>query len=161
MGNKSDDPARRRVDTQDAMRFGESVGVRVFETSAKENINVEEVTSILFYIKLTQGFTWYHLIHAVCLTSCWPVMLLMSFSKMWLFLLLILLRLFFIWPLFYLERHEEQFLIHNDGTIPYNYNILIKLKLSYSDRLFCAVDTQKEVSLSKRQIFMSQIWKID
>lgn len=57
MGNKSDDPARRRVDTQDAMRFGESVGVRVFETSAKENINVEEVTSILFYIKLTQGFT--------------------------------------------------------------------------------------------------------
>lgn len=33
------------MDTQDAMRFGESVGVRVFETSAKENVNVEEVTS--------------------------------------------------------------------------------------------------------------------
>lgn len=28
------------------MRFGESVGVRVFETSAKENINVEEVSVI-------------------------------------------------------------------------------------------------------------------
>uniref|UniRef100_A0A8D3AJI0 Ras-related protein Rab-35 n=1 Tax=Scophthalmus maximus TaxID=52904 RepID=A0A8D3AJI0_SCOMX len=38
-----DDPARRQVDSQDALRFGESVGVRVFETSAKENINVEEM----------------------------------------------------------------------------------------------------------------------
>lgn len=44
MGNKNDDPARKQVDTQDAVRFGESVGVRVFETSAKENSNVEEVT---------------------------------------------------------------------------------------------------------------------
>lgn len=47
MGNKNDDPARKQVDTQDAVRFGESVGVRVFETSAKENVNVEEVTSRL------------------------------------------------------------------------------------------------------------------
>lgn len=43
MGNKNDDPDRKKVDTQDAVRFGESMGVRVFETSAKENINVEEV----------------------------------------------------------------------------------------------------------------------
>lgn len=43
VGNKNDDPARKQVDTQDAVRFGESMGVRVFETSAKENINVEEV----------------------------------------------------------------------------------------------------------------------
>uniref|UniRef100_A0A3P8SAG4 Ras-related protein Rab-35 n=1 Tax=Amphiprion percula TaxID=161767 RepID=A0A3P8SAG4_AMPPE len=43
VGNKNDDPARKQVETQDAMRFGESVGVRVFETSAKENINVEEM----------------------------------------------------------------------------------------------------------------------
>lgn len=34
------------METQDAVRFGESVGVRVFETSAKENINVEEVTTL-------------------------------------------------------------------------------------------------------------------
>lgn len=53
MGNKNDDPARKQVDTQDAVRFGESMGVRVFETSAKENINVEEVTLILFNIKFT------------------------------------------------------------------------------------------------------------
>ncbi len=48
MGNKNDDPARKQVDTQDAVRFGESMGVRVFETSAKENINVEEVTCLLW-----------------------------------------------------------------------------------------------------------------
>lgn len=52
MGNKNDDPARKRVDTQDAKCFGESVGVRVFETSAKENVNVEEVTSLLCDVKL-------------------------------------------------------------------------------------------------------------
>lgn len=46
VGNKNDDPAKKRVDGQDAMRFGETVGVRVFETSAKENINVEEVTAV-------------------------------------------------------------------------------------------------------------------
>ncbi|KAJ8250898.1 hypothetical protein GJAV_G00214520 [Gymnothorax javanicus] len=43
VGNKNDDPSKKQVDTQDAQRFGESVGVRVFETSAKENINVEEM----------------------------------------------------------------------------------------------------------------------
>lgn len=43
MGNKNDDPSRKQVDTTDAMQFGDSVGVRMFETSAKENINVEEV----------------------------------------------------------------------------------------------------------------------
>lgn len=43
------------MDSQDAAHFGESVGVRVFETSAKENINVEEVTS-LFPVNL-RSFT--------------------------------------------------------------------------------------------------------
>ncbi|XDV13070.1 hypothetical protein PO909_001571, partial [Leuciscus waleckii] len=47
VGNKNDDPSKRLVDSQDALRFGESVGVRLFETSAKENINVEEVRFIL------------------------------------------------------------------------------------------------------------------
>lgn len=47
MGNKNDDPSKRLVDSQDALRFGESVGVRLFETSAKENINVEEVRFVL------------------------------------------------------------------------------------------------------------------
>uniref|UniRef100_A0A3B3C832 Ras-related protein Rab-35 n=1 Tax=Oryzias melastigma TaxID=30732 RepID=A0A3B3C832_ORYME len=43
VGNKNEDPTKKRVETQDAVRFGESVGVRVFETSAKANINVEEM----------------------------------------------------------------------------------------------------------------------
>lgn len=45
------------MDTQDAVNFGETVGVRVFETSAKENINVEEVTSLLFHANLWMGNT--------------------------------------------------------------------------------------------------------
>ena len=49
VGNKNDDPSKKQVDSQDAMRFGESVGVRVFETSAKENINVEEVTLVAMF----------------------------------------------------------------------------------------------------------------
>uniref|UniRef100_A0AAY5KJM4 Ras-related protein Rab-35 n=1 Tax=Esox lucius TaxID=8010 RepID=A0AAY5KJM4_ESOLU len=43
VGNKNDDPSKKQVESHDAIRFGESVGVRVFETSAKENINVEEM----------------------------------------------------------------------------------------------------------------------
>uniref|UniRef100_A0A3B5KQK0 Ras-related protein Rab-35 n=1 Tax=Xiphophorus couchianus TaxID=32473 RepID=A0A3B5KQK0_9TELE len=43
VGNKNDDPAKKKVDTQDAVQFGESLGVPVFETSAKENKNVEEM----------------------------------------------------------------------------------------------------------------------
>lgn len=43
MGNKCEDPARKQVDTADARRFSEQMGVRLFETSAKENLNVEEV----------------------------------------------------------------------------------------------------------------------
>uniref|UniRef100_A0A3P9HI94 Ras-related protein Rab-35 n=1 Tax=Oryzias latipes TaxID=8090 RepID=A0A3P9HI94_ORYLA len=43
VGNKNEDPTKKKVETQDAVRFGESVGVRVFETSAKANINVEEM----------------------------------------------------------------------------------------------------------------------
>lgn len=57
VGNKNDDPAKKQVDTQDAVRFGESMGVRVFETSAKENINVEEVRFINCLL-LISGGTW-------------------------------------------------------------------------------------------------------
>lgn len=53
MGNKNDDPAKKKVDTQDAVQFGESLGVPVFETSAKENKNVEEVKDFIhFYPKI-------------------------------------------------------------------------------------------------------------
>ncbi len=45
VGNKDDDPERKVVDRHDAQRFAEQMGIQLFETSAKENKNVEEVFS--------------------------------------------------------------------------------------------------------------------
>lgn len=45
VGNKNDDPNSKVVETTDAQKFAEQMGIRLFETSAKENSNVEEVTS--------------------------------------------------------------------------------------------------------------------
>jgi len=43
VGNKCDDPDRRVVLREDAGRFATQMGIQLFETSAKENINVEEM----------------------------------------------------------------------------------------------------------------------
>uniref|UniRef100_A0A8C1DVG4 Ras-related protein Rab-35 n=1 Tax=Cyprinus carpio carpio TaxID=630221 RepID=A0A8C1DVG4_CYPCA len=43
VGNKNDDPASKVVETNDAQKFAEQMGIRLFETSAKENINVEDL----------------------------------------------------------------------------------------------------------------------
>jgi len=43
VGNKNDDPDRKVVLTDDAKRFADQMGIRLFETSAKDNINVEEM----------------------------------------------------------------------------------------------------------------------
>ena len=43
VGNKNDDPDRKVVLTADAQTFAQQMGIQLFETSAKENINVEEV----------------------------------------------------------------------------------------------------------------------
>lgn len=43
VGNKNDDPERKVVLTEDAQRFADQMGIMLFETSAKENINVEEM----------------------------------------------------------------------------------------------------------------------
>uniref|UniRef100_A0A8C1UAA0 Ras-related protein Rab-35 n=1 Tax=Cyprinus carpio TaxID=7962 RepID=A0A8C1UAA0_CYPCA len=43
VGNKNDDPASKVVETNDAQKFAEQMGIRLFETSAKENINVEDM----------------------------------------------------------------------------------------------------------------------
>lgn len=47
VGNKDDDPDRKVVLTQDAQRFAEQMGIQLYETSAKENKNVEEVSSYI------------------------------------------------------------------------------------------------------------------
>uniref|UniRef100_A0A9J2PTP4 Ras-related protein Rab-35 n=1 Tax=Ascaris lumbricoides TaxID=6252 RepID=A0A9J2PTP4_ASCLU len=43
VGNKADDPERRVVLEADARRFADTMHIPFFETSAKENVNVEEV----------------------------------------------------------------------------------------------------------------------
>ena len=43
VGNKNDDPDRKVVLTEDARSFANQMGIQLFETSAKENINVEEM----------------------------------------------------------------------------------------------------------------------
>ena len=43
VGNKNDDPVSKVVLTEDAQQFADQMGIDLFETSAKENINVEEV----------------------------------------------------------------------------------------------------------------------
>lgn len=43
VGNKDDDPDRKVVLTQDAQKFADQMGIQMFETSAKENKNVEEM----------------------------------------------------------------------------------------------------------------------
>jgi len=42
--NKVDDPERRVISAGDARRFADSLHINYFETSAKENINVEQVS---------------------------------------------------------------------------------------------------------------------
>lgn len=43
VGNKNDSPDKKVVSTDDAQKFAEQIGVELYESSAKENINVEEV----------------------------------------------------------------------------------------------------------------------
>jgi len=43
VGNKNDDPGSKVVLTADAQQFADQMSIDLFETSAKENINVEEV----------------------------------------------------------------------------------------------------------------------
>lgn len=43
VGNKNDDPDQKVVITEDAQRFAKQMDIQLFETSAKDNINVEEM----------------------------------------------------------------------------------------------------------------------
>lgn len=43
VGNKNDAPDRKVVLTEDAQRFADQMGIQLYETSAKDNINVEQV----------------------------------------------------------------------------------------------------------------------
>jgi len=43
VGNKDDDPSRKVVEAADAQRFADQMSIQLFECSAKEGINVEEM----------------------------------------------------------------------------------------------------------------------
>ncbi|CAK8686858.1 ras-related protein Rab-35-like [Clavelina lepadiformis] len=43
VGNKDDEPEKKVVETEDAETFAEQINISLFETSAKENKNVEEM----------------------------------------------------------------------------------------------------------------------
>jgi len=45
VGNKNDCPDKKVVETDDSKRFAQQMGIEMFETSAKDNINIEEVFS--------------------------------------------------------------------------------------------------------------------
>jgi len=53
VGNKCDDPDRRVVLKEDATRFANQMGIQLFETSAKENINVEEMFRAITHLVLS------------------------------------------------------------------------------------------------------------
>ncbi|XP_069507807.1 ras-related protein Rab-35-like isoform X1 [Ambystoma mexicanum] len=52
VGNKNEDPSRKQVESSDAKRFSDQMGVRLFETSAKENTNVEEMFNAITFMVL-------------------------------------------------------------------------------------------------------------
>ncbi|OQV22269.1 Ras-related protein Rab-35 [Hypsibius exemplaris] len=54
VGNKDDDPERKVVLTSDAKRIAEASGIPFFETSAKENRNVEEMFVAITSAVLTE-----------------------------------------------------------------------------------------------------------
>jgi Ras-related protein Rab-35 len=43
VGNKNDSPEKKVVRTEDAQKFADEIGIQLYETSAKENLNVQEV----------------------------------------------------------------------------------------------------------------------
>ena len=46
VGTRNNCPEKKVVQTEDAHKFADQIGVELYEVSAKENINVEEVSGI-------------------------------------------------------------------------------------------------------------------
>ena len=57
VGNKDDSPDKKVVETTDAQNFADQIKVTLFETSAKDNKNVEEVLqAFCFFLSLVFSF---------------------------------------------------------------------------------------------------------
>jgi len=50
VGNKDDDSNRKVVSSHDAQNFATQSGITLFETSAKENVNIEEVFHLTLHL---------------------------------------------------------------------------------------------------------------
>lgn len=59
VGNKNDDPDRKVVITEDAQRFARQMDIELFETSAKDNLNVEDM-----FLSITRQVLNHKLRHA-------------------------------------------------------------------------------------------------
>ena len=57
VGNKNDNPEKKVVDLAEAQKYADQVGIDLFETSAKDNINVEDVRTKCYYYKVLS--IWY------------------------------------------------------------------------------------------------------
>ena len=71
VGTKDDCPQNKVVETDDAKRFSEQMGVQLFETSAKDNINIEDVSNIyltVFPVNISIFSTIYLIIDAKIVT---------------------------------------------------------------------------------------------
>ena len=58
MGNKNDCPDRKVVLYEDAKRFADQMGITLFETSAKNNTNVDDVSSNSLYANTITEIDW-------------------------------------------------------------------------------------------------------
>lgn len=65
VGNKNDSPDKKVVSTEDAQRFAEQIGIELYETSAKENINVEEVSGCHGNSHVTHSFRYFMLLQGL------------------------------------------------------------------------------------------------
>lgn len=54
VGNKDDNPEKKVVEKEDAVKFAQQMGIQVFETSAKDNKNVEDVFNAITRMVLRQ-----------------------------------------------------------------------------------------------------------
>ena len=77
VGNKNDSPDKKVVQLEEAQKYADQVKIDLFETSAKDNINVEEVMFCVLFARacVPAHSVYMHTVHAcvrvyVCVCIC-------------------------------------------------------------------------------------------
>ncbi|CAH0758765.1 unnamed protein product [Diatraea saccharalis] len=70
VGNKNDCPSRKVVVTEDAQRFANQMNIPLFETSAKENINVEEMFLTITKMVISELVFYHPLLFFIHVWNC-------------------------------------------------------------------------------------------